>query len=181
MCKGADSYWKKFLEETGRPADLAYTDCFHFDVTEEWAGKLLALVLEGKKRATASSLHFFEARKMPLPKAGDCSIVTDWAGTPRCVIETTGVTILPFREVTFDIAKREGEDETLASWQENHIRFFTQDGEAEGYVFTWDMPGCLRILRWFTGGLEGWAAEGTRWKAGKRTGSTLVCGAKTPP
>ncbi len=36
--------------------------------------------------------------------------------------------VLPFREVTFDLCRREGEDDTLASWQRGHVSFFTAEG-----------------------------------------------------
>ena len=101
-----DAFWRTFLEETGRDADTQYLECFHFDLNERAANNLLALVLEGKKRATASSLYAFPEGQGPKP--GDLSIVTDWAGDPHCVIETRAVTILPFREMTFEICSREG-------------------------------------------------------------------------
>ena len=133
-------FWNSFIDATSKDASLNYFDCFHFDNTEEWANKLLRLVLDGKKKATASSIHFFECRRMSLPKIGDLNIITDWDGNPQCVIETTNVTVLPFREITFEICKREGEDDSLESWQKGHIHFFTKDGQTEGYQFTWDMP-----------------------------------------
>ena len=133
-------FWNNFINETGRDVTSKYSDCFHFDNTEEWANKLLHLVLDGKKKATASSIYFYKCRKMPLPKIGDLNIITDWDGKPRCVIETTSVTVLPFKDMTFEICKREGEDDNLESWQKGHIHFFTEDGKEEGYQFTWDMP-----------------------------------------
>lgn len=119
---------------------MAFMDCFYFDNSEKWANALLKLVLEGKKKATASSRYSFEKRGLELPKTGDLSIVTDWDGNPRCVIETTKVTHLAFRDMTYDICRREGEDENLESWQRGHVNFFTEEGKAEGYVFSWDMP-----------------------------------------
>jgi len=44
------------------------------------------------------------------------------------MIETTNVRIIPYCEITYDIAKLEGEDDTLVSWQKNHQRFFTEEG-----------------------------------------------------
>lgn len=134
------SFWSDFLIKTNREETFQYYECFHFDLTEEWANKLLDLVLTGKKKATASSLLYYQVNNAPLPKVGDCSIITDWDGVPRCVIETTNVTILPFKDITFDICKREGEDDNLKSWQDGHMAFFTEDGKNEGYTFTWDMP-----------------------------------------
>lgn len=136
----ATSFWKRFLKATDRADDFKYFECFHFDANKASADKLLRLVLKGKKTATSSSLLAYKGDNSPLPKVGDCSIVTDWDGVPHCVIETTRVTILPFREMTYDICKREGEDDTLESWQKGHIAFFTEDGKASGYTFGWDMP-----------------------------------------
>lgn len=140
MTEQVQAFWTRFLQETGRPADTQMKDCYYFDTTESLANELLALVLSGQKRATASPFPSYEAEGDPVPKIGDLSVLTDFAGTPHCVIETRVVTILPFREMTYDIVKREGEDDTLESWQKGHIRFFTEDAEALGYTFDWDMP-----------------------------------------
>lgn len=136
----ADTFWQEFIKSTGKEDTLQYLECFHFDLTEEWANKLLALVLSGQKRATASSLLSYEKEGCRIPRVGDFSIVTDWEGVPHCVIETTAVTILPFNEITFDICKREGEDDTLESWQNGHRHFFTEDGRQLGYEFSETMP-----------------------------------------
>lgn len=113
---------------------------WHFELTEGAANYLLGLVLEGKKRATASSLWEYELEGEPLPKVGEMSIITYWDGTPGCVIRTTNVRIIPYRDMTFDIAKLEGEDDTLESWQKNHEAFFTEEGKKLGYTFSEDMP-----------------------------------------
>jgi uncharacterized protein YhfF len=71
------------------------------------------------------------------PKVGDYSIVNNWNGIPRCVIQTTNIIILPFKDMTYEICKREGE--CLESWKHNHIEFFTEEGKSTGYKFTEDM------------------------------------------
>ena len=135
-----EDFWHRFLVEKRLPQDNTYFDCFHFVLTEKWAEELLRLVLLGQKKATASSLYAFEKENLRLPEVGDFSIVTNWAGEPKCVIRTSKVRILPFREMTYDICKLEGEDDTLASWQRGHQRFFTEEGKELGYEFTEDMP-----------------------------------------
>lgn len=135
----AEKFWQEFLDKTGRDKSTKYFDAFHFCNDEKNANELLGLVLEGTKKATASAVPLYEAEGENLPEVGGLSIVTDWDGNPRCVIETTAVTLLPFREMTFDICKREGEDENLESWQNNHIKFFTEEMEKIGSEFTWDM------------------------------------------
>ena len=134
-----DIFWQRFLAETGRDGATMYVDCYHFCATEELANKLLALVLNGQKRATSAAVAAYEAEGEPLPRVGNLSIVTDWNGNPGCVIETTAVTLIPYNEMTFEICKREGEDDTLESWQAGHRTFFTEDASALGYEFTEDM------------------------------------------
>ena len=120
--------------------DIAKLPKWHFDLTEGAANYLLGLVLAGKKRATSSSLRGYEMEGEPIPKAGDLSVVTDWDGTPRCVIRTTNVRILPFDEITFDIARLEGEDDCLESWRQHHRSFFGAESKEIGYVFDEQMP-----------------------------------------
>lgn len=134
-----EEFWQEFLTQTNRSPATTYMDCFHFELSEKLADELLGLVLSGQKCATSSSRLAYEAEGTRLPEAGDLSIVTDFAGTPHCVIETTAVTVLPYEEVTYALAKREGEDENLASWREGHERFFRSEGKLLGYQFTPEM------------------------------------------
>ena len=133
-------FWQEFLAANDKDSTTEYIEAFHFDLTEKVANELLALVLSGAKRATASSLLAYERKGERTPQIGDYSIITDWGGNPHCVIETTAVTVLPFNEITFDICKREGEDDTLESWQKSHRRFFAEEGKMLGYEFTENMP-----------------------------------------
>lgn len=135
-----DNFWKRFLKETGRSGTIEYLDVFHFELTEKWANELLRLVLIGQKKATASSLWGYEIEGKRLPEVGDLSIVTNWEGEPRCVIETVAVTIMLFSDMTYDICKREGEDDSLESWRTGHARFFRDEGNKLGYEFSNDMP-----------------------------------------
>ena len=50
------------------------------------------------------------------------------------------MTVIPFKDITFDICSREGEDDNLQSWQEGHREFFTEEGKELGYEFSEDMP-----------------------------------------
>ncbi|MDY2632106.1 MAG: ASCH domain-containing protein [Clostridium sp.] len=134
-----DLFWSRFLEEKGYDDSKKYLEAFHFELTEDLANELLSLVLEGKKKATSSSFKAYEKEGSNLPKIGDLSIVTDWDGNPRCIIETKNITIIPFKDITYDICSREGEDDSLESWREGHIRFFSNEGKEIGYEFTEDM------------------------------------------
>ena len=105
-----EEFWKRFLEAKKMDPNTKYIESFHFELTEKWANELLRLVLEGRKRATASSLFAYSQDGQSMPKVGDYSIVTDWDGNPKCVIQTTTVQTIPYSEMTFDVCKREGED-----------------------------------------------------------------------
>lgn len=134
-----ERFWQDFLNATKRNQDTKYCDAYHFERTEYWANELLRLVLIGQKQATASSYQAFIAENSPLPKVGDLNIVTDFFGNPKGVVETTNVTILPFKEMTYEIVKREGEDDHLESWQKGHMKFFKAEGKELGYEFNEDM------------------------------------------
>ena len=135
-----EAFWQKFLAASGRDSSTPCYDYFHFCLDEKSANELLELVLAGKKRATAGSLPSYEREGVRSPQAGDLSILTDFDGKPHCVIRTTAVTVLPFRGMTYEICKREGEDDSLDSWRANHIRFFTEEGRLLGYAFSENMP-----------------------------------------
>lgn len=134
-----DLFWNRFLEKSGYDKSKKYLEAFHFELTEDLANELLNLVLEGKKKATSSSFKAYEKEGAKLPKIGDLSIITDWNGNPRCVIETKNITIIPFKDITYDICSREGEDDSLESWREGHSRFFSNEGKEIGYEFTEEM------------------------------------------
>ena len=133
--KSIDLFWQHVIETMDLPKETTYFEAFHFELTKESANHLLKLVLDGKKKATASSLEAYRKNNEKLPVPGDYSIVTDFDGVPHAVIRTTAVTILPYRFITYDICKREGEDENLESWQQNHKKFFTEEGQQLGYKF----------------------------------------------
>lgn len=134
-----EAFWQEFLQKTGRPMDTPYYEAFYFGLNEGLANELLSLVLNGKKRATTSSILALEAANMDVPNVGALSIVTNFSGEPWCVIETTAVTVLPFQEMTFELCGREGEDECLETWILGHKKFFTEEAKELGYTFTEDM------------------------------------------
>ena len=142
-----EKFWQEFLTATNKDSSTRYIEYFHFDLTQEIANDLLAMVLAGAKKATVGSLLAYECKGERVPQVGDYSIVTDWEGSPHCVIETTNVAILPFSEITYDICKREGEDDTLESWQKSHRRFFMEEGKILGYEFTESMPVVFEDFR----------------------------------
>ena len=107
------------------------------------ADRLLALVLDGTKTATASAREDYDLDEEPLPEAGAMGILLDSQGRPRALVSVTEVTVVPFDEVDEEHARAEGEgDRTLASWRTDHEAFFrAQDPRGRG--FRLDMPVVL--------------------------------------
>ncbi len=134
-----ETFWQAFIQQYHLEEGTRYFSAYHFCLDEKNANELLALVLSGQKKATASSYVSFAKLNQTIPQVNDYNVLIDYAGHPHCVIQNTKVTILPFRAMTFELCRREGEDDNLASWQENHRRFFTQEGAELGYKFDEDM------------------------------------------
>ncbi|QIX26253.1 ASCH domain-containing protein [Nocardioides sp. JQ2195] len=100
-----------------------------FGANADQADRLLALVLDGTKTATSSALRDYDSGQEPVPTVGTLSIITDGAGTPRALITTTDVRIVPFGDVDVEHARLEGEgDLSLEYWRDVHREFFTETG-----------------------------------------------------
>lgn len=139
----AAEMWERFCEKSGIKADY-----------DDWAfggapDALAELVLNGIKTATASAYPLYEQEQEPLPRAGDYSVILNTKGEAVCIIRTTKVYVVPFREVSADHAFREGEDDrSLESWRKVHRDFFTREMNDEGLSFDEDMPVvCEEFMR----------------------------------
>ncbi len=103
-------------------------ETFRFGDNRELCDALIALVRSGRKTATCGALRDFGLGGEALPLVGRRDIALDWDGVPVLVIETVEVTVRRFCEVDEDFALAEGEDETLAGWQEGHRTYFERNG-----------------------------------------------------
>lgn len=120
-------------------------EAWAFGATAGQADELLALVLDGSKSATSSSVQDYADEDEPLPAIGDLSIVLDGAGVPRAVLEVVSVEVRPFDEVTEEHARAEGEDDrTLVSWRRLHEQFWR---EHSAHGFARDMPVLCESFR----------------------------------
>lgn len=81
--------------------------------------RLVNLVLDGKKTATTSLYELDNVSKV-----GDISILTDLKDNNVCFIKTINVIITEFKNITWDLAKLEGENKSLNEWKESHMNYF---------------------------------------------------------
>ena len=134
-------FWKSFVQVQAEDPTPRFFEAFHFDDNEPSANELAQLVLAGTKRATAGLVWSFEAASVPLPKAGDLSVVTNWAKTPLCVIETKRVEVVAFDQVSAEFAATEGEgDGSLQYWQDAHWAYFGRECQRIGRFRDPKMP-----------------------------------------
>jgi uncharacterized protein YhfF len=112
--------WVAYLEKS--LVVRASPPAWHFCDNQPDADTCAALVLAGRKRATAPLLWFFESRGLALPAVGDLDIVTNWDGIAQCIIRTTTVQIVRFIDVTAEQAVAEGEgDGSLEFWRSTQL------------------------------------------------------------
>ncbi|TWT14689.1 ASCH domain-containing protein [Streptococcus sp. sy010] len=118
------------IEEMIRTYQAINPDCdSHIEAWQFGAepDQLAQLVLDGKKTATASAYDEYLLHDEPLVKVGDHSIILNSQDDPVCMIRTTKVTVVPFKEVSAEHADKEGEgDRSLAYWRQVHWDLFSQ-------------------------------------------------------
>ena len=97
---------------------------------------LAQLTLDGIKTATASAHLWYEREGEPIPQPGEYSVILNSWDEAVCIIQTTGVFIVPFDRVDEIQAFREGEgDRSLDYWRQTHRRFFTEELKSIGLPF----------------------------------------------
>jgi len=132
--KVIEAYWQKFLS-TLPPGSPYHGKSY---IAEGWgdgpemAEELGALIVNGTKTATCSSLWEWEAEGESPPETGAVTIVLDGGGEPIGIVETAEVTIRKYNEVDADFAHDEG--------QEAHKTFFSRVLPKIGKQFSKDMP-----------------------------------------
>lgn len=128
----------KLLGENPNNTSRKYT-AWHFCDNEQDANELAELVVCGTKKATAS-LFLSYTDKEELPEVGDLSIIINWNGEAQCIIKTTGVEIVPYKDVTEEFAATEGEgDKSLEYWRRAHWSYFSREMKEIGKEPTEDM------------------------------------------
>ena len=132
----AEQMWNKFVSKN-QNKETQYQS-WAFGVA---ADELADLVLRGIKTGTASAYPIYEAENEALPKNGDYSVILDSKNEAVCIIKTTKVYIVPFREVRKEHALKEGEgDGSLEYWRNVHAEFFSKEMSEIGKIFDEDMP-----------------------------------------
>ena len=84
--------------------------------------RLVKLILDGVKTATAALMIEYEEEVEPLPCVGAHSVLVDSDERPVAVLVTTAVDVIPLGKVTDRYAIDEGEgDVTAAQWRSAQV------------------------------------------------------------
>ena len=75
----------------------------------------------------------------PIPISGELYIVVDNNDEPVCVIETQSIEIIPFEEISWQMAKLEGEDNSFEEWKNKQIAIISDEGDILGFEFSTDI------------------------------------------
>lgn len=134
--------WEDYLKligENPNNTSKKYT-AWHFCDNEQDANELAELVVSGTKKATASLFLLYQEEGEELPKVGDLSIIINWNGEAQCIIKTTSIEVVPYKDVTEEFAATEGEgDKSLEYWRRAHWSYFSREMEIIGKEPTDDM------------------------------------------
>lgn len=122
-------------------------DAWAFGVEADY---LAELVLMGQKTATSSAFDLYAVGNEPLPKENELSVILDSKENAICIIETTKVEVIPFKEVSENHAYKEGEgDRTLAYWQKLHETSLANGCMRLDYILVRTVQLCWKNLEWF--------------------------------
>ncbi len=143
----ADEFWQKFINETGADPESKCAG----DLTFESAGftndAQVANILSGQRTAIFSTFASYSVDGEPLPVSGELYLVFDRGNNPRAVIEIESVSILPFNEITWGMAQKEGEDETLEEWRLRQQENLEEEGEIVGFKFSPELKIIFQTFR----------------------------------
>lgn len=141
-----EAFWNAYRAARDVPEE-DYVVC-SFGSSPEIGDELLALVLDGPKRATAYLLRDVEIGGEKMSIVGGHVVVLDGADRPRAVWRTRTVDVKPLNEVDSAFAWDEGEGgRTRADWLAMHVRYFTAQAKAQGFSFDDSM---LAVFERFT-------------------------------
>ena len=134
-----DAFWAGYCARAGLPPQTPM-QAWPFGDSTQLAHELVDLVIHGPKRATAGLAAWNDLYPEDAAVPDGYSIVTEYDGTPRCVIRTTWLDVRPLREVDAAFAWDEGEgDRTLADWLDGHRRYFGRVCPPLGIAFSDDI------------------------------------------
>lgn len=144
MGKKVSEFFREFIEATDNTNK-------HFTFgrlgnDELSANEAIDLILQGKKKAIFSSLYSYEYGLKKMPEVNEFFVATNWSKEPKCIIKTTDIKIMPFKNISKDIIKLGGKDNSLESWRKYYIGFFEEICRENFKTFDFNMPVVIQQI-----------------------------------
>ncbi len=141
-------FWQRYIRDSKQNEEnVCYSGELCFEDQGVTGLTQLDLVLAEKKTALFTPYESFEINLEPLPVAGENYVVLDSGDNPRAIIEVVDVKVIPFNEISPELALRDGEDESFEMWKEKETEFFTEEAEICGFKFTKDLKVVCEIFQ----------------------------------
>lgn len=127
-------FWKTYLEATNqKEGEAVYSGELCFEDSGFTGQAQLTMVLSGAKTATFTPFDAFEINRESIPVAGEVYVVLDSQEEPCAVLRVNNVSVIPFNEIPWDLAQRDGEDENLDEWREKMRDNLEDEAHACGF------------------------------------------------
>lgn len=127
-------FWKQYLKDTNQNENEAvYSGELVFEDEGMTGRTQLSMVLSGSKTAMFTPLETIEINMEKMPVSGEVYVVLDTNDEPRCVIELTDVRIIPLNEISWELARKDGEDEDMQDWKEKMEEFLEEEADLCGF------------------------------------------------
>ena len=143
----ADEFWQKFIQVTGTDPESKCAGDLTFESVGFTNDAQIANILSGQRTAIFSTFASYSVDGEPLPVSGELYLVFDRGNNPRAVIEIESVNILPFNEITWGMAQKEGEDENLEQWRVRQQENLEEEGEIVGFEFSPEIKIIFQTFR----------------------------------
>ena len=143
-------YWEKYLKESNQNADeVGFSGEISFEVEKNpiVGTERLALVLGGKKTVMFSAYDSYGINMENLPVSGEMYIVEDSTNEPRAIIEIVSVNVIPFCDISWELASRDGEDSSFDEWREKTLDLMEDEAALCGFDFKPDSKVVCEIFR----------------------------------
>ena len=135
----ANQYWNEYLSSTGKSSqNYVFSGELCFEDRGITGTQQAFLIQQGKKCCCFTPFESFQINMEMLPITGEVYIVEDKNENPLCIIEVDDVIVLPFKDITWEMAKQEGEDLDFAQWKERQFEYMKEEADLCGFDFSPD-------------------------------------------
>ncbi|GAA3521499.1 ASCH domain-containing protein [Aquimarina addita] len=133
--------WNDFTKSNPKFKKDELPDSYFFHTNEAAANRLAELIVNGKKKAGSNLYFWYEEAKADLPKVGTKSIITNFDGKARAIIEIKKVDTIPFNQISKEYAELDMGTtmNALEKWKKAHWDFFKNAMEETGKEPTEEM------------------------------------------